>query len=68
MLKKEFIENVILVVSGSKNAFKGDKPAIRQLFCDMLDNYSKDGLITDFQAKNWILTNPELNKLIKITK
>ena len=68
MLKKEFIENVTSVVNGSKNVFKDDKPAIRALFCNMLDNYSKDGLITDSQAKNWILTNSELNKLIKITK
>ena len=68
MLKKEFIKNVTSVVNGSKNVFKGDIPAIRELFCAMLDNYSKDGLITDIQANNWILTNSELNKLIKITK
>ena len=68
MKKLEFIENVTAVISGSKNVFKGDKPAIRELFCNMLDNYSRDGLITDSQAKNWILTNSELNKLIKITK
>lgn len=68
MQKKEFIENITTVISGSKNVFKGDTPAIRELFCTMLDNYSKDGLITDTQANNWILTNSELNKLIKITK
>ena len=68
MKKLEFIENVTAVISGSKNVFKGDKPAIRDLFCTMLDNYSKDGLITDKQSQNWILTNSELNKLIKITK
>lgn len=68
MLKKEFIENITAVIIGSKNVFKGDKPAIRELFCTMLDNYSKDGLITDSQAKNWILTDSELNKLIKIIK
>lgn len=68
MQKKEFIENITTVISGSKNVFKGDRSAIRELFCNMLDNYSKDGLITDSQANNWILTNSELNKLIKITK
>ena len=30
--------------------------------------YSKDGLITDGKAKKWILTQRELNKLIKISK
>lgn len=68
MLKMEFIENIEAVIEGSKNVYKNDKGAIRFLFCSMLDNYSKDGLITDNQAQNWILTQRELNKLIKISK
>ena len=64
MLKKEFIENLKLVVNGSRNVFN-NKSVIRQLFCEMLDSYSKNGLITDAQAKNWILTDLELNKIIK---
>ena len=67
MFKKEFIENLTSIVNGSKNVFN-NKSAIRQLFCDTLDSYSKNGLITDAQVRNWILTNSELNKLIKITK
>jgi hypothetical protein len=68
MFKKEFIESIEAVVNGSKNAFKNDKGAIRLLFSTMLDNYSRDGLVTDSQAQNWILTQRELNKLIKISK
>ena len=68
MNKQEFMENIECVVKGSKEAFENDKPAIRLLFSSMIDNYSKDGLITDAQAQNWILTDRELNKLIKISK
>lgn len=68
MLKLEFNENIEAVVRGSKNTFNNDKGAIRLLFSSMLDNYAKDGIITDTQANKWILTSKELNKLIKISK
>lgn len=68
MNKQEFMESIECVVRGSKEAFENDKPAIRLLFSSMIDNYSKDGLITDAQARNWFLTDRGLNKLIKISK
>lgn len=68
MLKREFIEMLESVVRGSTNVFKNDKAAIRQLFNDMSDSYCKDGILTDAQYSNWILTSRELNKLLKISK
>lgn len=68
MCKKDFMESIECVIRGSKEAFENDKPAIRLLFSSMIDNYSKDGLITDAQAKKWVLTDRELNKLIKVSR
>lgn len=68
MKKYEFMENIECVIRGSKEAFENDKPAIRLLFSSMIDNYSRDGLITDAQAKKWVLTDRELNKLIKVSR
>lgn len=68
MKKYEFMESIECVVRGSKEAFENDKPAIRLLFSSMIDNYSRDGLITDAQAKKWVLTDRELNKLIKVSR
>ena len=66
MKKLEFIENITAVINESKEFFSHDKPAIRQLFVDMLDDYCKNSLITDTQAKNWFLTNRELIKLYNL--
>ncbi len=66
MKKLEFIENITAVINGSKEVFSHDKLAIRQLFVNMLDNYDKNGLITVAQAKNWFLTDKELNKLYNL--
>ena len=68
IFEHEFIELIESIVRGSRNTFRNDKPAIRMLFVDMLDSYSKDGQLTDAQVQNWIMTDRELRKLIKISK
>ena len=66
MLKKEFIETIMTIVEMYDFVYKGDKPAIRQLFNDKKDMYHKAGVLTESQCQNWILTDKELNKLMKI--
>jgi len=68
MKKQVFIDYLLEIVSENKEAFNNDKPAIRMLFNDVKDSLHKDSQITDMQAFNWILTDRELNKILKITK
>ena len=65
MLKSEFIYHLQEVIFYSKYNYRNDKPAIRQLFNGTKDAMGKDGVITDSQVNNWILTDRELNKLSK---
>jgi len=68
MLKNEFIEDLISIVANSKNIFSNDLPAIRMLFNDTKDKCHKEGVITDFQVQEWVLTDRELNKLVRVSK
>ncbi len=68
MLKQQFIEELETIIKYNKNVFGNDKPAIRQLFNDHSDLLCKNGILTEAQYQRWILTDRELNKLLKISK
>ena len=63
MRKADFIANIKgIVKSGCIDYNKSD---IRFLFNDYKDILHRDGAITNNQAQNWILTQRELNSILK---
>ena len=68
MKKIEFIEILKSHISENKESFKNDKVAICTYFNDLKDMYHKDSEITDSQIFSWILTNRELNSILKMCK
>lgn len=68
MKKSDFIEIIKEMVGLEPIPFENDRPRIRQLFNDLKDSYGKDNIITENQYQNWVLTDRELNKLLKIAK
>jgi hypothetical protein len=68
MKKCEIIEMMETIVKYNKNVFSNDKAAIRTEFHNVKDNLHRNNQITDNQVQNWILTDRELNKLLKISR
>lgn len=63
MRKEEFIKTMLDVIKDGVIDY--NKSDIRFLFNDLKDSYHRDGLITDSQVQNWILTDKELTMLYK---
>lgn len=68
MKKYELIEMMETIVKHNKNVFSNDKTAIKTEFHQVKDNLHRNNEITDSQVQNWILTDSELNKLLKVSR
>ena len=66
MLKQEFIYNLKEEIFHSGYDYSNDKPAINLLFNQTKDDFGKDGIITENQCQNWVLTKREARQLLKI--
>jgi len=65
MKKQEFINYLFTIVDENKELFKNDVPALDYEFNVLKDSLHKDGVITDNQVQNWILTKKERVKFKK---
>ena len=66
MKKEQIIYKIKKIIINSDYNYKDDKPAIRELFNDYTDSLCKDGLITDYQYNNMILTDRDLKSLLSL--
>ena len=66
MKKEQIIYKIKKIIINSDYNFKNDKPALRELFNNYTDSLCKNGLITDYQYNNIILTDRDLKSLLSL--